>query len=652
MSNKGLMRCLGTLVLLLVCGAWMAEPSPGATINVYLRVDATTKTIDGTAIPMWEYANCHADSTFTSCDPPAVPGPTLNATQGDTLILHIKNNLTGPFTEPTSVIIPGQTTTLNPTWVNGTTGAVVSVGSRLAGDVTSRMRSFTTETPVGGVGTYTWPSLRAGTYLYQSGTHQAVQVQMGLYGALKVNVVAGRAYTPTLDNPNTAFDAEVVLLFSEIDLDLHNAVGAGTYGPNPAPPVGWMTSTVHYQPKYFLMNGDSYSPGLSPIPAGTPNQRVLVRVLNAGLLEKTPTFLSPYFMNLIAEDGNLLPFSKLQYHILLPAGKTMDAIFISPTAGYIPVYDRSLSLSNGTKSPGGMLRYLQVASPSQVTLTINRIGVGTVIGAGVVQATSLPAGIDCGIGGSVCTQSYNPGITMKLTASWKNGSAFLGWGGACTGTQQDCILTLTGNTTVTAAFEPTLVGLFRSGAWYLDRNGNGQWNGCATDLCVAAFGGFVGDIPIAGDWTGLDGRAKIGTYRHGEWFLDTNGNGVWDPGADRYIPAFGGFSGDIPVMGDWNATGIMKVGTYRNGEWFLDTNGNGVWDPGVDRYIPAFGGFSGDIPVTGDWNGTGVMKIGIYRNGQWFLDLTGNGVWDGCGADGCFPAFGGLAVDIPVTGAW
>ncbi|HXZ37609.1 MAG TPA: hypothetical protein VEL68_16425, partial [Thermodesulfobacteriota bacterium] len=90
--------------------------------------------------------------------------------------------------------------------------------------------------------------------------------------------------------------------------------------------------------------------------------------------------------------------------------------------------------------------------------------------------------------------------------------------------------------------------------------------------------------------------------------------------------------------------------TYRNGAWFLDLNGNGVWDGcGTDAYIASFG-LPTDIPVTGDWPGSGTTKIGTYRNGAWFLDLNGNGVWDGCGVDLCIPSFGGFPGDLPITG--
>jgi len=42
----------------------------------------------------------------------------------------------------------------------------------------------------------------------------------------------------------------------------------------------------------------------------------------------------------------------------------------------------------------------------------------------------------------------------------------------------------------------------------------------------------------------------------------------------------------IPVTGDWNGTGTTKIGVFSNGTWYLDMNGNGVWDgPSVDKMV-------------------------------------------------------------------
>ena len=97
------------------------------------------------------------------------------------------------------------------------------------------------------------------------------------------------------------------------------------------------------------------------------------------------------------------------------------------------------------------------------------------------------------------------------------------------------------------------IGVFtpQGGTWQLDFNGNGQWDGCSIDKCFGPFG-QPGDIPVVGDWNG-NNTAKIGVFRPatGEWFLDMNGNGQWDGcNVDRCVSGFGE-PGDRPVVGKW-----------------------------------------------------------------------------------------------------
>lgn len=192
------------------------------------------------------------------------------------------------------------------------------------------------------------------------------------------------------------------------------------------------------------------------------------------------------------------------------------------------------------------------------------------------------------------------------------------------------------------------VGVFRAGIWYLDMNGNGSWD--ASDATYSF--GIPGDIPISGDWDG-SGISRIGvfrvggTYFSGTWYFDMNGNGMWDEGVDT--AASFGLPGDKPITGDWNGNGITKIGVVRGSTWLLDMNGNRLWDDGVDAVF-TFGN-SNDVPITGDWTGDGMTKIGVVRDGSsWFLDLNGNGSWDQ-GTDGVVSGFG-IPGDLPVTGKW
>ncbi|MDP1884109.1 MAG: hypothetical protein Q8L10_01970, partial [Candidatus Moranbacteria bacterium] len=69
--------------------------------------------------------------------------------------------------------------------------------------------------------------------------------------------------------------------------------------------------------------------------------------------------------------------------------------------------------------------------------------------------------------------------------------------------------------------------------------------------------------------------------------------------------------------------------------WYLDYNGNGIWDgTAIDRmYVSTFGS-PGDILITGDWNDDGKTEIGIVKPNptqtglDWYLDCNGNGILD------------------------
>ena len=181
-----------------------------------LQTGVIVKTMpDGTEVTMWGFG--------LPGGPIQVPGPVLEVPAGDTdLTINLTNNLTVPV----SIIIGGQKsgTAMTPVWIDPTTGTVTATGSRAAGDVTSRVRSLTHEVGPGLSGIYTWTNLQPGTYLYKSGTHMQVQVPMGLYGAMKKNVVdpvPGAPGTPGEAYPGKTFD--VILLGSHEDAPFWSA---------------------------------------------------------------------------------------------------------------------------------------------------------------------------------------------------------------------------------------------------------------------------------------------------------------------------------------------------------------------------------------------------------------------------------------------
>ncbi|MEO5656576.1 MAG: hypothetical protein ABIO65_01785, partial [Nitrospiria bacterium] len=77
-------------------------------------------------------------------------------------------------------------------------------------------------------------------------------------------------------------------------------------------------------------------------------------------------------------------------------------------------------------------------------------------GAGRGDVTSSPEGISCG---ADCEARYPDGTTVTLTAVPETGSTFSGWSGAGCSGSADCSFVLTGDTVVTATFEPILYTL-------------------------------------------------------------------------------------------------------------------------------------------------------------------------------------------------
>jgi FtsP/CotA-like multicopper oxidase with cupredoxin domain len=340
-SHKIMKRSNNTLLTAaLVCGsALVVALQAQAAHTVYLSAESFTKTLPGgKQVLMWGYKA--QDSTFGAVGVATSPGPAIVVPPGETqLQIVLSNNLAGP----TSLVIPGQNgfvrDPLDPAQQHST---FTDAQGRV------RARSFVKEAAPGAVVTYTWNNVTPGTYLYHSGSHAALQVQMGLFGAVTKNSSATEVY------PGKAVGGQVTLLLSEIDTKVHDAVQSSQYGPGLA-----MSSTIKSVPDYFLINGDAYPDAAVPL-AVAQGQTVLVRLLNAGNNERVPT-LNGQYLTLIAEDGRLYPGARQQFAPLLPALKTMDALWTAPSAaGQVVVYDRRLGLVNALTPDGGMIKKIRV----------------------------------------------------------------------------------------------------------------------------------------------------------------------------------------------------------------------------------------------------------------------------------------------------
>jgi hypothetical protein len=115
-----------------------------------------------------------------------------------------------------------------------------------------------------------------------------------------------------------------------------------------------------------------------------------------------------------------------------------------------------------------------VAFPRMVTLSTSVDGDGRV--------TSSPAGIDCP---AACSKQFRAGTSVTLQASpTTDGSRFVGWGGACSGTGP-CTVTVDAAKSVTARFE-TSFGLSVSKQGAGSGNVAGDGISCGNE-CSAVF---------------------------------------------------------------------------------------------------------------------------------------------------------------------
>ncbi|HSW03975.1 InlB B-repeat-containing protein [Aquabacterium sp.] len=120
---------------------------------------------------------------------------------------------------------------------------------------------------------------------------------------------------------------------------------------------------------------------------------------------------------------------------------TAVSLSAAPTAGY------QFMAWSGSCTGNSPTCTVTMSGARTVNARFGRALTVTVTGSGAV--TSVPAGISCG---SDCTEVFNHGTTITLTAAPAAGQAFSGWGGACSGTAPTCTVAMSTARNVTAAF--------------------------------------------------------------------------------------------------------------------------------------------------------------------------------------------------------
>jgi hypothetical protein len=326
--KRGL-RAVGTAALITCAGALIAAPAAnagpvgmvcenGSTSATTTTFDLTARTgyaetPDGNSAFMWGYSKTN-DAGMQ------LPGPVLCVSEGTTVKVILRNPAVTNrgAGEPISMVFPGQ-------------GSVTSSGGSAG--------LLAREAPVNDSVTYTFTASNPGTYLYESGTDPAKQVEMGLYGALVVRPAGfpDRAYA----SADTRFDParEYILVFAEIDPELHSAVERSQ---------PYDITKLHN--RYFQINGRSfpdtlYDNGVSWLPSqpygalvrvqpynATSNPRpALIRMINAGL-SNHPFHPHGNHLRMIAQDGRRFvtpggaDASSEHFGETIPSGATLDML--------------------------------------------------------------------------------------------------------------------------------------------------------------------------------------------------------------------------------------------------------------------------------------------------------------------------------------
>jgi FtsP/CotA-like multicopper oxidase with cupredoxin domain len=380
MNHKAFEKSMRAVLVALLLAAAVG-PLFGQNATYNLRVGKIDWTMpDGVRVTLWGYGLVSYDlgngQTGTGDGTPAIPGPRLTVPAGvQGLVVYLENalpELPGEALPPAvSILIPGQALPLAE--APAVTGPVRNTDGRVV--------SFVHETAPGATQAYIWPSISPGTYLYHSGTHPAVQVQMGLYGALTKNAVEADATVDPVVRaqayPGAAneYDKDILLIYSEIDPALHLAVaGDPTAVPPVLPTYGTPTypSTINYHPKYFLVNGEvadaafdeTNAPVNDAAALTTTGSATLLRFVNASLWDHVPQVLGAH-VTVLAEYGKPYPYPRQHYSLLLPAGKTLDAVLTPAADGDYPIFDRRLFRSNVPSVLGSMYALIR-AEPAPV----------------------------------------------------------------------------------------------------------------------------------------------------------------------------------------------------------------------------------------------------------------------------------------------
>jgi len=207
-------------------------------------------TPDSNSVYMWGFS--------AGSDPYQYPGPVLCVQEGAMVTVVLNNTLP----QPVSIVFPGQDHVM-------ADGALAQPQFDAGGALTS----LTNAAPTGGSVTYSFTATHPGTFIYESGTNQGIQVPMGLFGALIVRPMDGDYYVYDdaalpqtsefnhgwVDQMGNYMSGEFLVLQSEVDPYLSQAVERWAEQGQP-----FNFNMNNYHPRYWFLNGRGFPDTLAP----------------------------------------------------------------------------------------------------------------------------------------------------------------------------------------------------------------------------------------------------------------------------------------------------------------------------------------------------------------------------------------------------
>jgi hypothetical protein len=332
-----------------------------AIVGRILQAAVGSLSLPDKSIPFWGFGDVFLGK-------PQNPGPLIQATVGDQLIIWLMRNFITSIGEPLSIIFPGQENVMvrkipwgpfiyEPVQPQYRSGKMISLTNYL-----DEKQDIIVE--------YSFTATKPGIYLYESGTNPEKQVQMGLYGVIVVrpqgfNIPGHPNYMTAYGaGTNSGYDVEKILVLSEIDSIMHNDVLPNVY-----------YDMLKFKPDYWVINGRSYpdtirGDNISSQPYGSQincrvGQRVLLRIINAGFQNHT-FYLGGFAGRIVAEDSFPLKTRSLdatceRTGVTLGSGQRIDIILTPTTPGEYCLYDREYHhLVNNDQFPGGMMTRITV----------------------------------------------------------------------------------------------------------------------------------------------------------------------------------------------------------------------------------------------------------------------------------------------------